>query len=111
MAELGVSPDLIERILNHSPKGVAGTYNRHRYFPEMREALLTYEAFILTLVKPGPNRAMHGSPLETKHETAEQARATPEDHGINPTSHAPGKAGEVPATNPAHTEPRGLAGE
>ena len=42
MAELGVAPHVIERILNHATGtlgGVAGIYNRFQYLPEMRAAL------------------------------------------------------------------------
>jgi integrase len=44
IAGLGASPDVVERILGHSLKGVAGIYNRHRYEAEMREALTRWEA-------------------------------------------------------------------
>ena len=53
MAELGVQPHVIERMLNHSTgqiSGVAGIYNRHTYFPEMREAVDFYERHIQQLV-------------------------------------------------------------
>lgn len=55
MAELSVQPHIIERILNHSSgeiSGVAAIYNRAKYFEEMREALLRYEAHILSIVAP-----------------------------------------------------------
>ncbi len=42
MASLGVAPHVIERVLNHRKgvvSGVAATYNRFTYLPEMREAL------------------------------------------------------------------------
>lgn len=42
MAKLGVSPHVVERILNHTTGtlgGVAGVYNRFGYLPEMRAAL------------------------------------------------------------------------
>ena len=42
VAELGVLPHVIECVLNHLSglrSGVAGIYQRHRYLPEMREAL------------------------------------------------------------------------
>ena len=45
-------PHVVERILNHVPgtfKGVAGVYNRFGYLPEMREALLAWEAHIKKL--------------------------------------------------------------
>jgi integrase len=49
MARAGVPPHVVERILNHVSgtfKGVAGVYNRFGYLPEMREALLAWEAHI-----------------------------------------------------------------
>jgi integrase len=36
---IDVAPHVIERILNHVVKGVQGTYQRHPYAKEMREAL------------------------------------------------------------------------
>lgn len=42
MAQLGVQPHVIERVLNHisgSQAGVAGVYNRFGYLPEKRQAL------------------------------------------------------------------------
>ena len=42
MARLGVSPHVVERLLNHTSGtfgGVAGVYNRFGYLPEMRTAL------------------------------------------------------------------------
>ncbi len=52
MAELGVQPHVIERILNHSTgaiSGVGAIYNRHTYFEEMREALTLWHDKIATL--------------------------------------------------------------
>ena len=52
MARIGVAPHVVERILNHtsgSLGGVAGIYNRFKYLPEMRAALLLWERHILTL--------------------------------------------------------------
>lgn len=46
MAELGVAPHVVERILAHSSgtiSGVAAIYNRATYLPEMRSALLSFE--------------------------------------------------------------------
>jgi integrase len=50
MARLGVSPHVVERILNHtsgSLGGVAGIYNRFGYLPEMRGALDKWTAHVL----------------------------------------------------------------
>jgi integrase len=53
MARLGVRLEVTERLLNHvsgTQSGVAGIYNRHTYFPEMREAVDSYERHIQQLV-------------------------------------------------------------
>lgn len=39
LAALGIRPEVAERCLNHKPRGVAGTYDRHEYFAERRDAL------------------------------------------------------------------------
>jgi integrase len=52
MAELGVAPHVIEKVLNHSTgvvSGVAAVYNRHAYKDEMRSALETWMIKISTL--------------------------------------------------------------
>jgi hypothetical protein len=38
LAALGIAPHVAERVLNHKPKGVEGTYNTHDYFQERRAA-------------------------------------------------------------------------
>jgi integrase len=53
MAELGVLPHVVERVLNHVSGTfgrVAGIYNRFQYVDEMREALTVWEAHVLALV-------------------------------------------------------------
>jgi hypothetical protein len=52
--ELGVFPHIIEAILNHvsgHKAGVAGIYNRARYYTEMREALQRWADYIDKLAK------------------------------------------------------------
>jgi integrase len=39
MSRAGVRPDVAERVLGHAIPGVAGTYDRHAYLAEKREAL------------------------------------------------------------------------
>jgi hypothetical protein len=50
MAELGIYPHVIERLLAHAMPGVAARNNRASYIPEMREALLAWEAKLRTLL-------------------------------------------------------------
>lgn len=50
MAEqLDIRAEVIEAILNHKMKGVAGIYNRCRYTQQMAEALARYEQFVVSL--------------------------------------------------------------
>ena len=56
LARLGVSPHVIERILDHTTGtlgGVAGIYNRFGYLPEMREALERWSDYVSKLVDQG----------------------------------------------------------
>lgn len=53
MAEIGVSGDVISRILNHTPPGpqVTKIYNRFDYEPQKRAALERWEAHLMTIVR------------------------------------------------------------
>jgi integrase len=56
LAEMGVAPHVIERLLNHVSgqiSGVAAVYNRARYVDEMRQALELWEQKILAVVHGG----------------------------------------------------------
>ena len=46
LAELGIRSEVAERCLNHKLGGVEGTYNRHDYFKERREALSAWAALL-----------------------------------------------------------------
>jgi integrase len=53
MARIGVELTIIEKVLNHSSgsfKGVVGTYNRHGYDKQKREALEAWGKHVLSLV-------------------------------------------------------------
>ena len=59
LAQLGVAPLVIERVLNHVSgtfAGVAGVYNRFQYQDEMRAALDKWEAHVQRLVTTSPVR-------------------------------------------------------
>ncbi len=50
LAELGTTPQIIERLLNHvsgTISGVSAIYNRHHFMPEMQQAVEKYEAHLL----------------------------------------------------------------
>lgn len=47
MRALGVPRDISEMCLNHKLTGVEGIYDQHNYYPERRQALLTWVQFLL----------------------------------------------------------------
>jgi len=53
MNELGTEPHIVEAVLGHTVKGVAGVYNRAKYEAAKRAALEAWGAHILALVGPG----------------------------------------------------------
>jgi len=58
MAEIGISGDVISRILNHTPPGpqVTKIYNRFDYEPQKREALERWENHLMNIVRKQPKR-------------------------------------------------------
>jgi hypothetical protein len=58
MAEMGVLPHVIERILNHATgtiSRIAFVYNKARYIEEMRAALAIWEDRLASIIRPvGP---------------------------------------------------------
>jgi integrase len=54
MADIGVEPHVIEATLNHHSgfrSGVAGTYNRSAYTPQIAAALARWSAHVAVLVE------------------------------------------------------------
>ena len=54
LAELGVAPHVVEKLLNHSSgtiSGVAAIYNRFQYMDEMRVAIALWERHLTSLLK------------------------------------------------------------
>jgi integrase len=54
MARAGVRPDISERVLGHVISGVEGTYDRHSYADEKRDALEKLAAMIERILNPLP---------------------------------------------------------
>ncbi|WP_332112440.1 tyrosine-type recombinase/integrase [Vibrio parahaemolyticus] len=50
LARLGCPTSVAEAVLGHSPKGIEGTYNLHRYENECREWLQRWANFLDSLV-------------------------------------------------------------
>jgi integrase len=55
MVRAGVRPDISERVLGHVIAGVEGTYDRHTYVDEKREALEKLAAMIERILNPFPS--------------------------------------------------------
>jgi hypothetical protein len=55
MARAGVRPDISERVLGHVISGVEGTYDRHSYADEKRDALEKLAAMIYRILNPPPS--------------------------------------------------------
>ena len=55
LAELGTSPHIAEKCLNHKIRGVEGIYDRHAYFDERMEALTQLAAHIAPMVNGESN--------------------------------------------------------
>lgn len=64
LGKLGTLPHIAERCLNHKIKGVEGTYDRHEYFDERREALTGWSTVVLDCeagnVEPAKRKVRHG---------------------------------------------------
>jgi integrase len=54
MARAGVRPDISERVLGHVIAGVEGTYDRHTYADEKRDALEKLATMIERILNPPP---------------------------------------------------------
>jgi integrase len=55
MARAGVRPDISERVLGHTIAGVEGTYDRHSYADEKRDALEKLAATVERILNPLPS--------------------------------------------------------
>jgi len=69
MVRAGVRPDISERVLGHAIAGVEGTYDRHSYADEKRDALEKLAAMIEHIVNPPPSSvvALDGHRGELRH--------------------------------------------
>jgi hypothetical protein len=54
MVRAGVRSDISERVLGHVISGVEGTYDRHSYVDEKRDALEKLAAMIERILEPFP---------------------------------------------------------
>jgi hypothetical protein len=54
MVRAGVRPDISERVLGHVIAGVEGTYDRHSYAEEKRDALEKLATMIERILNPPP---------------------------------------------------------
>jgi integrase len=70
MARAGVRPDISERVLGHVIAGVEGTYDRHHYADEKRDALEKLSMMIERVLNPPPSNV---SSIERRRASAADA--------------------------------------
>lgn len=61
MAEIGMAPHVIEKVLNHATgqiSGVAAVYNRHLYQREKQDALHAWARALESIIHPGKNNVI-----------------------------------------------------
>ena len=61
MAKLGVAPQVVDKILNHSAgvvRGVSAVYIRHEYANERRAALAAWASYVTGLLSPVPSNVL-----------------------------------------------------
>jgi integrase len=54
LSELRVQDHVAELVIGHARRGIAGTYDRHKYQTEMREALNAWAARLRSIIAPPP---------------------------------------------------------
>jgi integrase len=54
LAAAGVPPFIAELVIGHTQRGVHAIYDRHRYDAEKRDALMKWQARLLSIVAPEP---------------------------------------------------------
>ena len=52
MARLGVDPVVVESVLGHKLRGIAGVYNRYSYLDQRREAVSLWADHVQSLIGP-----------------------------------------------------------
>jgi integrase len=68
MARLGIAPQVVDRILNHSAgtiRGVAAVYNRYEFQDERRAALAAWASYVVGLLSPAPSNVVPLHELKT----------------------------------------------
>jgi integrase len=63
LAELGVSFEVAERVLNHAMPGLQAVYNRHSYAAEKRTALVLWADHVLSLTMKGEAKVVALRPV------------------------------------------------
>jgi integrase len=58
MGDLGIAPHVIEQILNHSRRGVAGIYNKSPYEREVRAAMVLWSDHVASLITGGERKVV-----------------------------------------------------
>jgi integrase len=66
LAELGISFEVAERVLNHAMPGLQAVYNRHSYAAEKRTALVLWAEHVLSLTTKGEAKVVALRPVAAR---------------------------------------------
>ena len=67
MVRAGVRPDISERVLGHVIAGVEGTYDRHTYADEKRDALEKLTTILERVLNPTPSNITASKDRNGRH--------------------------------------------
>lgn len=74
MVRAGVRPDISERVLGHTIKGVEGTYDIYDYSDEKADALTRLAALVETIINPPPANVADLAQARAKRKASRRAR-------------------------------------
>jgi hypothetical protein len=63
LSELGVAPDVGERILGHTMGKIRSVYDKHDYVPQMRAAMETWDRALAVLVSGEERKGANVVPI------------------------------------------------
>ena len=56
MSEIGIRPDIVDRVLNHNVPGVRAHYDHYNYYPEIKRALTAWTKKVIAIASGDDER-------------------------------------------------------
>jgi hypothetical protein len=73
VGDLGIDAYVAERVIGHALVGLHATYDQHSHMPAKRDALLRWEARLLSIVEPDAQPPAEVADLTTARRRRKQA--------------------------------------